>query len=73
MQVLMLRNPRADLGCKLKEGEIGEVSDLLAKELIGLRIAQEHTKKEPEILGVAKAPKIAKAEKHTKPKDTEFE
>ena len=71
MQVLMIRNPRHDLGCKLQEGEVGEVSDSLGAELVKLRIAEEVTKKE--ILGVAKAPKISKAEKHTKPKDTEIE
>lgn len=71
MQVLMLRNPRHDLGCKLQEGDIGEVSESLGAELVKLGIAQEVTKKE--ILGVAKAPKISKAEKQTKPKDTELE
>lgn len=58
MQILMLRNPRSDLGCRLKEGETGYVSESLGTLLVKLRIAEEVTKKE--ILGVAKAPKISK-------------
>lgn len=63
MQVLMLRNPSSSLGCELKEGDIGEVSDSLGAELVKIGIAQEVTKKE--ILGVAKAPKISKEASQT--------
>ena len=71
MQVLMLRNPRRDLGCELQEGQTGEVSDELGAELIKLRIAEEVLPKE--ILGVAKAPRISRAEKQTTPKGEDFE
>jgi hypothetical protein len=71
MQVVMLRNPRSDLGCNLKEGDVGEVADSLGAELINLRIAQEVERKE--IFGVAKPPKISKAEKQSKPKGENIE
>ncbi len=71
MLVLMLRNPKASLGCELQEGQTGEVSDELGAELVKLRIAEEITLKE--IVGVAKAPEISKAKKQTAPKGKDFD
>lgn len=78
MRVLMLRNAKAELGCNLLEGEAGEVPDQLGVDLVNMRIAVELPKEQPievpseepakkEIQGVAKTPKISKAEKQTLP------
>lgn len=39
MNITMLRNAAAKFGCKLMEGQTGEVDDTIAKELIDARIA----------------------------------
>lgn len=35
----MLRNPRAEIGCSLKEGETGDVSDELGTQLVNAGLA----------------------------------
>lgn len=71
MLVEMVRNPRKELGCELKEGETGEVSDELGAQLVKLRIAEEVTLKE--IVGVSKTPEISKAKKQATPKGEDLE
>lgn len=71
----MLRNPGTNLGtdllgCNLKEGDAGEVSDALGIFLVKASIAQEVLKKE--IIGVAKAPEIGKPVNQTKPNPTKI-
>jgi len=39
MNITMLRNAASKYGCKLMEGETGEIDDKLAEELIADRIA----------------------------------
>jgi len=39
MNITMLRNAAAKFGCKLMEGQTGDVDDAIAKELIDARIA----------------------------------
>jgi hypothetical protein len=39
MKVLMLRNPSDSLGCNLREGETGQVSQALGERLVQLGIA----------------------------------
>lgn len=40
MKVLMIRNPAAKAGCKLQEGETGDVPDALGKSLVANGLAQ---------------------------------
>jgi hypothetical protein len=40
VKVLMLRNPAAVVGCKLREGDTGEVPDSMGRALVSSGIAQ---------------------------------
>lgn len=40
MKVLMLRNPASNVGCELTEGQTGEVSDNLGRQLVASGLAQ---------------------------------
>ena len=39
MKVRMLRNPKASIGCSLKEGQAGDVDDSLGSELVKIGVA----------------------------------
>ncbi len=60
MKVSMLRNPADSFGCKLTEGEAGEVPDAIGSKLIASGVAVRID--EPEgIKAVPESPSIAKA------------
>lgn len=65
MKIQLLRNPAASVGCKLSEGETGEVSDSLGSQLVQMgiarKIATEESAKPKKVKGVAKTPDISKA------------
>jgi len=56
MKITMLRNAAAKFGCKLSEGETGEVENELAKELVDAKIAVQADEKS--VKAVAKIPAI---------------
>jgi hypothetical protein len=63
MNITMLRNAASKYGCKLMEGETGEVDDKLAEELIADRIAvvavaEPAKADEKSVKAVAKTPAI---------------
>ena len=58
MNITMLRNAASKYGCKLMEGETGEVPDALAQELIDAKIAEPAKVEEKSVKGVPKTPAI---------------
>jgi len=56
MKITMLRNAAAKFGCKLSEGETGEVDNELAQELVDAKIAVPAEEKS--VKAVAKTPAI---------------
>ena len=69
-KIAMLRNPAVSLGCKLMEGETGEVETSLADMLvrIGIAVAIETPKT---INGVPSAPEIVATAPVTRTAETE--
>jgi hypothetical protein len=67
MEILLLRNPSISLGCKLKEGETGNVSKELGGRLVALGIAVEierelkPKKASAPLKGVSPKPSVADA------------
>jgi hypothetical protein len=59
MLIKLLRNPAARLGCKLHEGETGNVSESLGKQLLALGLAEEMTVSIEHVRGIDPAPAIA--------------
>jgi hypothetical protein len=57
MKITMLRNPAASFGCKLGEGQTGDIDKELAERLIELNIAVPFVKEE-KIKGVPEEPQI---------------
>lgn len=71
-QVKMLRNAAERVGCKLSEGETGDVSDELAAVLVSSGVAELLNPKtikavatEPELKGVDETPEPIKAPAET--------
>ena len=66
MKIQLLRNPAASVGCKIREGETGEVSDSLGGQLVQMGIAREIATEEAveakpqKVKGVAKTPEVSK-------------
>lgn len=59
MNITMLRNPSSKYGCKLMEGQTGDVDDKIAEELISAGIAvQVSTAKKTKIEAVPEKPAI---------------
>lgn len=56
MKITMLRNAAAKFGCKLSEGETGEMENEVAQQLIDARIAVPAEEKT--VKAVAKTPAI---------------
>ncbi len=48
MKITMLRNPAKSLGCKLTEGQTGDVDAETGKRMIDLGIAEPATDAKPE-------------------------
>jgi hypothetical protein len=63
VKVLLLRNPAAELGCRIREGESGEVDEPIGRRLISLGIAIEieQPKPVPVVRAIPEEPAIAKA------------
>lgn len=66
MKLRMLRNPSKSLadslGCKLKEGEVGDIKSDAAEELLRLRLAEPVEDSKPaEVNAVPPKPNVAKA------------
>lgn len=57
MKITMLRNAAAHIGCKLQEGQTGEVDADLGQRLVAMGIAVEGK----EIQAVAKTPEVSKS------------
>ena len=60
----MLRNPAASIGCRVAEGETGEVPDSLGQQLVsqGLAICLDQpTEPAPVVRAVPESPAIAEA------------
>lgn len=58
MKITMLRNAASKYGCKLNEGETGEVDDALAADLVDAKIAELAKADEKSVKAVAKTPAI---------------
>lgn len=52
MKIKLLRNPKSSYGCKLTEGQTGDVDEVLAKALIDAKIAEPATSTPSEIKAV---------------------
>ena len=63
MKVKLLRNPAAELGCRIQEGESGEIDDPIGHRLISLGIAIEieQPKPVPVVRAIPEPPAIAEA------------
>ena len=63
MRVQLLRNPAAELGCRIQEGEIGEVDAPIGRRLVSLGIAVEleEPKPAPVLRAIPDEPAIAEA------------
>ena len=57
----MLRNPADSLGCRIAEGETGEVDDALGCHLVSLGIAIEQPNPAPVVRAIPDEPAIAES------------
>jgi hypothetical protein len=64
LKVQLLRNPAAELGCRIQEGESGEIDDPIGHRLISLGIAIEieQPKPVPVVRAIPDEPAIAEAQ-----------
>ena len=63
MRIKLLRSPAAALGCRIAEGESGEIDDAIGRQLVSLGIAIEieQPKPAPVVRAVPGEPAIASA------------
>ena len=63
MRIKLLRSPAAALGCRIAEGESGEIDDAIGRQLVSLGIAIEieQPKPAPVVRAVPDEPAIAES------------
>ena len=63
MRIKLLRNPADSLGCRIAEGESGEIDDAIGRQLVSLGIAIEieQPKPAPVVRAVPDEPAIAES------------